>query len=204
MTTPENSDPPAEVGCGQTITHPLVLPEKFNGTGNFGEWISHFESIVALNKWNEEEKTLWIQVRLTEKVHMALMRFPGSTTQAYSSIKEALRERFEPSSKQELYKAEFKSRRKQKSESWCDFVDDLLRLVDRAFPTLQFEGKEQLALPHYLDQLEPMQVSFGVKQCRPKTVHKAVSIQFNTRVRVILAKPQSRSVSHIDSQKEPM
>ena len=48
MTTPENGDPPAEVGC-QTITHPLVLPEKLNSTGNFEECISHFESIAALN-----------------------------------------------------------------------------------------------------------------------------------------------------------
>ena len=49
MTMPENGNPPAEVGR-QTITRPLVLPEKFDGTGNFEEWISHFESIAALNK----------------------------------------------------------------------------------------------------------------------------------------------------------
>ena len=59
MTTLENGDPPAEVGH-QTITRPLVLPEKFDGTGNFKEWISHFESIAALSKWNEEEKILWV------------------------------------------------------------------------------------------------------------------------------------------------
>ena len=43
-------------------------------------------------------------------------------------------------------------------------MDDLLQLVHKAFPTLQFEGKEQLALSRYLDQLEPMQVCFSVKQ----------------------------------------
>ena len=90
-------------------------------------------------------------------------------TQTYEAIKKALRERFEPSSKQEVYMAEFENRRKRKTESWGaeswgDFGDELLRLVDKAFPNLQFEGKEQLALSHYLSQLEPMQVSFGVKQ----------------------------------------
>ena len=125
MTMPENSDSPVEVGC-QSITHPLVLPEKFDGTGNFAEWINHFESIAALNKWSEEEKTLWIRVRLTEKAYVALMQLTGSTTGAHSSIKQALREHFEPSSKQELYKTKFESRRKQKSESRGDFADDLL------------------------------------------------------------------------------
>ena len=117
--------------------------------GDFEEWISHLESIAALNKWNEEEKTLWIQVQLTEKVHMALTQLPGSTTQAYALIKEALREHFEPSSKQELYKAELESQRKQNSESWLswgDIVDDLLRLVDRAFPTLQWNNLPFLAI----------------------------------------------------------
>ena len=46
--------------------------------------ISHFESIDALNRWNEEEKTLWIQERLTKKVHVALTQLLGSTTEAYS------------------------------------------------------------------------------------------------------------------------
>ena len=88
MTMPENGDPPVEVGC-QTITRPLVLPEKFDGTGNFEQWITHFESIAALNQWNVEERTLWIQVRLTEKVHMALTRLPGSTTEAYSTVRQS-------------------------------------------------------------------------------------------------------------------
>ena len=67
---------------------------------------------------------------------------------------------------------------------------------------MQFERKEQLTLSRYSDQLEPMQVSFGVNQRRPKTVHKAVSSTLE--LELYLAKPQSRSVSHIDSQKEPV
>jgi len=95
---------------------------------------------------------------------MALMQLTGDTPQTYDALKRALRERFEPSSKQEVYKAEFENRRKQKTESWGDFRDELLWLVDKAFSSLQFEGKEQLALSCYLDQMEPTHVSFGVKQ----------------------------------------
>ena len=79
-------------------------------------------------------------------------------------------------------------------------MDDILQLVDRAFLTLQFEGKEQLALSRYLDQLKPMQVSFGVKQFWAMTVHEVVSSTLE--LELYLAKPQSRSVSHIDMQKE--
>ena len=63
-----------------------------------------------------------------------------------------------------MYKAEFKNRGKQKGESYGDFGNDLLRLVDKAFLDLQLEGKEQLALSHYLGRLDPMHILFGVKQ----------------------------------------
>ena len=112
MNNPDGGNQPDDGTGRQSTTRPLVLPEKFDGTGNFEEWISHFESIAAINKWGEEEKSLWIRVRLTEKAHVALTQLQSDTIQTYEAIKKALRERFEPSSKQEVYKAEFESRRK--------------------------------------------------------------------------------------------
>ena len=40
----------------------LVLPEIFTGEGNFNHWISHFESVSAVNKWSDGNKLLWLQV----------------------------------------------------------------------------------------------------------------------------------------------
>ena len=114
MSNPETDD-------GVTGRHPpirpLVLPEKFDGTGNFEEWISHFESMSAINNWNEGEKNLWVRVRLMGKAHVVLTRLLDEATQTYGAVKKALRERFEPSSKQEVYKVEFENRRKRKTES---------------------------------------------------------------------------------------
>ena len=75
------------------------------------------------------------------KAHVALTRLLYDTTQAYEAIKKALRERFEPSSKQEVYKVEFENRRKQKTESWGAFGGKLLHLVDKRFPTCSLKGK---------------------------------------------------------------
>ena len=133
---------------------------------------------------------------------MALTRLPDEATQTYGAIKKALREHFEPSSKQEVYKAEFENRRKRKTESWGDFGDELLHLVDKAFPNLQFEGKEQLALSHNLSQLEPMQVSFRLKQRQPKTVHEAISSTLELESQ-LAAKPHLESISHVTVTDEP-
>ena len=73
--------------------------------------------------------------------------------------------------------------------------------MDKAFPKLQFEEKEQLALSRYLDQLEPIHISFGVKQRQPKTMHEAVSSTL--KLESYLAKPRSGSVSHVAVPDEP-
>ena len=167
MSRPEDGD--------RQPTRPLVLPEIFTGEGNFDHWISHFESVSAVNKWSDGDKLLWLRVRLTGKAHMAFDQLAHETQESYATAKKALQERFEPESKRMLYKAEFESRKKKKLESWADFGDDLRRLADKAFPALQIEAREELALSRYLDQLYPSQISFAVKQRRPRNLHEAVS-----------------------------
>ena len=88
---------------------------------------------------------------------------------------EALKERFEPESKRQLYLAELRTKRKKRTESWADFADDLKTLVDKAYPDLDSRAREQLALTHYLGQLANPQVAFSVKQLRPKTINEAVT-----------------------------
>ena len=47
--------------------------------------------------------------------------------------KRTLQERFEPGSKCELYQSEFQTCRKNKTEGWAYYAEDLKVLVDKAF-----------------------------------------------------------------------
>ena len=67
------------------------------------------------------------------------------------------------------------ARKKKCTEGWADFAEDLSSLADRAFPDLQPEARECLALQKYLQQLDQPQVAFSVKQTRPKTLDDAVT-----------------------------
>ena len=156
-------------------TRPVVLPEVYDGQKSFDEWVSHFENVSAVNGWNDESKLLWLKVRLTGKAHVAFTQLDHEIQQSYATAKKALIERFDPPSKQQLYKVEFEGRRKRDKETWVDFADELLLLASKAFPKLQEEAREELALSRYLDQLRDPQVSFAVKQRRPKSVRDAVS-----------------------------
>ena len=59
-------------------------------------------------------------------------------------------------------------------ESWPEFREDLRALVDKAYPTLDDEAWQQLALQRYLSQLHNEQVKFSVKQRKPMTIEAVV------------------------------
>ena len=102
-------------------------------------------------------------------------RLSTEAKSTYGGAKDALRKRFEPDSKQEMYAAAFHARKRRPSEPWGNLADDLRLLADHAFPELQDEAHEKLALDRYLSQIENSQIAFNVQQQRPKSLNDAVA-----------------------------
>ena len=71
MSVPDGDQPTARA-------RPLVLPEVFDGQRSFDEWVSHFENVSAVNGWNDDNKLLWLKVRLTRKAHVAFAQLAYS------------------------------------------------------------------------------------------------------------------------------
>ena len=157
------------------VTKPVVLPETFDGIKSWDDWYFHFENVAAVNGWSDEQKLKWLRVRLTGRAQKALHRIPEASRTTYEATRAALKARFDPESRQTRYRAEFQTRRKKASEGWADFADDLKSLVDKGYPDLQDEAREQLAINAFLQQLTPSPVAFSVKQKRPSTLDDAVA-----------------------------
>lgn len=115
-----------------------ILPETFQGTTSWDEWLGHFERVAAVNEWTSNAAKLkWLKVRVTVKAVTALKCVPEETRDNYAALKEVLKKRFEPASKKELYMAKFQARQKTKPEDWASFADNLRLLTDKAYPDLQ-------------------------------------------------------------------
>ena len=63
--------------------------------------------------------------------------------------------------------------KKHRGEDWGTFAEDLKTLIDKAYPELQDDTKEQLTLTQYLRQLEQQQLAFSVKLRRMKSAVSA-------------------------------
>ena len=174
---------------------PVCLPDTFSGEGSFEDWHAHFEIVSALNEWSEADKLKWMIVRLTGRAQTAFRRFPNEVQQGYAEAVRALKERFEPPARKDLYAAELQVRRREKSETWGDFGDAIKTLVERAFPNLEPAAKEIIALNHYLSHLGNPQIEFAVKQRRPRSVIEAIG--FTIEAESYLPKPGR--VSYVES-----
>ena len=154
-------------------------------------WISHFESIARVNTWDEQSKLLWLEVRLIDNARKAWNRLPEDSKGSYSLAKTALRNRFEPESRRDLYAAEFQTRSKRRDKTWGDLADNLRALAERAFPELDERAKEKLSVDHYLSLLDLSEVALAVHQKKPKLLDDAVAATLEIESTLSLSSPRT-------------
>ena len=114
-------------------------------------------------------------MQLTGKAHNIWRRLNNEVKAEYSTDIAALRKRFEPDSRYEVYMAEFHTRKRNPGERWEELVDNIRLLADKTFPDLDEKAREQLSLDRYLTLLDKPDVVLGVRQRLPKSVDEALS-----------------------------
>ena len=181
---------------------PVVLPEPFSGETSWDKWSIHFENVTDVNGWDDEQKLKWLKVRLTGRAQKAFQRLPEASRATFDLAEAALKGRFEPESRKTRYQAEFQSRRKKTNEGLADFADDLQFLAEKAFPSLQHEARERLAINTYLQQLVQPQVAFSVKQKNPETLDDAVAATLEMESYMESPHNRAGTVSTLQSETE--
>ena len=171
------------------VSKPAVLPEVYSGEKSWDDWIDHFDSVATVCGWDDEAKLKWLRVRLTGKAGTAFRRLPEGTRADFTEAVRALRKRFEPESRKELYMTELQTRARKKTEDWASFGDELKQLADKGYPDLQQEARERFALNQYLAKLENPQVAFSVRQAKPTSVDEAVRLTLEMESYLQAAKP---------------
>ena len=153
---------------------PLITPQPYNGLANWTDWSDRFTSIAEINGWDAAAQRKWLRVSLVGRAATAYKRLSAEVRGDITASLKALKQRFEPESKQTLYMAELNSKRKRAAEDWATFGEDLLTLAEKAYPDLEAAAQERLALNQFLTRIDDPQLSFAVRQKQPKTVDAAV------------------------------
>ena len=110
----------------------------------------------------------------TGRAATAMRRLLEDDKASFANICAAMKKRFEPGCTKDVYMAAFLTKKKRRNEDWAAFAEDLNNLAEKAYPTLQAEAQELLALNDFMSQIGDPQLSFAVRQRAPATVDAAV------------------------------
>ena len=136
-------------------------------------WVDRlFGSVCRVNKWNNQAKLLWLEVKLVCKARKAWSWLTTEEKSTYNAAVAALRRCFKPKSKWDLYATEFQAYGKKLNESWGNLADNLQSLADKVFLDLDEAVKEKLSFDHFLGLLGKPNVSLAICQHRLKTLYK--------------------------------
>ncbi|KRX40353.1 Retrovirus-related Pol polyprotein from transposon 17.6 [Trichinella murrelli] len=152
----------------------IAIPEQYDGSSDWNEWLEHFEDAAAVNGWSEAEKLKWLPLSLSKKARSTFQQLPPSTRSSYRSCVTSLKERLDPPRKAAVYRAELENRRRRARESWSDIGRDIRRLVEKAYLTLSDDAKDIIGLDKFLSTLDRPELVLLVKQRNPKNIEEAV------------------------------
>ncbi|KRX34141.1 Retrovirus-related Pol polyprotein from transposon 17.6, partial [Trichinella murrelli] len=152
----------------------MAIPEQYDGSCDWDEWLEHLEDAAFVNDWNEAEKLKWLPLSLSQKARSTFRQLPPSIRSSYRSCVTSLKERLDPPSNAAVYRAELENRRRHAQESWSDISRDIRRLVEKAYPTLSDDAKDIIGLDKFLNTLDRPELVLLVKQRNPKNIEEAV------------------------------
>jgi hypothetical protein len=101
---------------------------------------------------------------------------PSDRQVHYTSLVEALEERFAPPNQMDLYRVQLKERRQKASETLPELGQVIWRLVNKAYPKAPAEVRETFSTEHVLDSLVNSEMRIRIKQSRPANLNEAICL----------------------------
>ncbi|KRY74812.1 hypothetical protein T4B_14895 [Trichinella pseudospiralis] len=153
----------------------MAIPEQYDGSSDWNEWLEHFEDAAVVNGWSEAKKLKWPPLSLSQKARSTFRQLPTSIRSSYRSCVTSLKERLYPPSNAAVYRSELENRRRRAQESCSDIGRDIRRLLEKAYPTLSDYAKDIIGLDKFLNTLDRPELVLLVKQRNPKNIEDAES-----------------------------
>ena len=93
-----------------------------------------------MNNWNADAKKDWVRARLTGRAATAWKRLAEGDRDSCEHIIAALKKRFEPECRKEVFMAEFQRRSKKSTEDWASFWRGFANVCGEGLPYTPARG----------------------------------------------------------------
>ena len=176
-----------------------MKPQNFCGTTDFDEFLSQFEITCEINNWLYREKSLYLENCLTGDARSVLSELDHESRRDCNTLVEKLANRFGSVNRSEIYRAQLKSRVRNKGESIHELAQAVKKLVRQAYPCINKDVIETLYIDIFIDALTDSEIRLRVKELGPKTLADAERTALRLESHKIADKQRSRLVGQLET-----
>ncbi|XP_053400569.1 uncharacterized protein LOC128557321 [Mercenaria mercenaria] len=176
-----------------------IKPPTYDGTSDLSSYLTQFEMTSDLNNWTRDKKALQLAVSLRGNATEILNDIPLHRRRDYDHIVSHLVERFQPQNQRKLHVAKLRARIRKRNESLDDLANDIKKLVRLAYPDLDMNCREEMALEAFAEALNDDQLRRDLIVGGPKTMSEALRLAVESELNYTRRSSYSRMV-----QNEPL
>lgn len=167
------------------MANPIQV-DKFDG-GDVDEFIEHFEICALANGWEMEKKALMIATCLKGEALEVYKTVNTEGRKDYGTVKETLQNAFKAEDQRFTALSEFHQRSMFPNETPQRYLFELKRLLNRAFPEMDGQAKEQLTFEQFIRGLpkavyENIRISPDIKTCQDALRRAQVLIRMHNEI----------------------
>ena len=127
-------------------TAPHMKPQTYNGDEDWESYLNHFELCSKLGRWSYQDRVLYLAASLRGNAQVYYMTLMPAERSSYHTLVVKLGLRFSNARQQPMWISRLEARVRRQNESIAELGDDLRRMSQRAYSSLNSEAKEMLAL----------------------------------------------------------
>ena len=150
-----------------------LLPEPFTGSNDFESYVTHFERLSQLQKWQRKEKVNGTETEIDEWPHYFALSLQKSAIDFYRTLLEDARKSYDETvkafrqhynEKPVVFRGRLARRVQKPGGKLTDFLADLRTIALKAYPQKSTEIREHLILRGFLEGIENSQVRFDLRK----------------------------------------
>ena len=194
-----NMQVPISVGGGNVpsqsnsqIMHNKVKPQKYDGSEDFGDYLTQFNLLSELNGWNQVTKSLNLAGALSGNARALLTELSEDERRNFESLVGIHENRFGSKNRAEVFRSKLQGKLKGKDESIPELAQSIRKLTRKAYPTASNDTINVLAIENFIEALPDTDIRLRLKEVGPKTIMETESIAVRLEAHRIADKNRGR------------
>ena len=176
-TVPDNATP--------SVSPAMVRPKKFakyDGKTSWADYLVQFNIAARLNSWDDSQKAMELATSLEGNARAILADLSPDQQLKFEALVGKLTQRFEPAGQLGIYQSQLQSRRRKRSESIPELIQEISRLVRKAYPAADDQTRSYMAISSFISALGNEAQELFVYQKDPKNLEEAgrAALSFET------------------------